>query len=54
MPAYYTRRFGQMGIKNADTEEEQLIKTSGMAFVEKIIALYAEGGKADGTALCKI
>lgn len=54
LPAYYTRRFGQLGIKNADTEEEQLIKTSGMAFVEKIIALYAEGGKVDGTALRKI
>ena len=32
-------------IKNSLKEEEQLLKTSGILFVEKLIKEYAQGGR---------
>ena len=40
LPAYYTKAFPKVYIKDAKTEEEQLLKTSGFAYVEKLIDSY--------------
>lgn len=51
LPGYYRRNFANMAIKNAGSEEEQLLKTSGFAYVEKMIILISEGGRVNGTGL---
>ncbi len=40
LPAYYAKAFPKVYIKDAKTEEEQLLKTSGFAYVEKLIDSY--------------
>ena len=42
---YYAETFKQIQIKNILKEEEQLLKTSGILFVEKLIKEYAQGGR---------
>lgn len=42
---YYAETFKQIQIKNSLKEEEQLLKTSGILFVEKLIKEYAQGGR---------
>ena len=37
LPKYYSEMFKNIKIPNSQSEEEQLLKTSGMAYVEKII-----------------
>lgn len=52
LPAYYGKLFKKIRISNSEKEEEQLLKTSGLAYVEKIIASLATGGKVNGTGVC--
>ncbi|MCI9175335.1 MAG: hypothetical protein HFH49_10400 [Lachnospiraceae bacterium] len=42
---YYEKRFGIRKVADAEQEEEQLIKTCGMAYLEKMIANCVQGGK---------
>ena len=37
LPKYYSETFKNIKIPDSQSEEEQLLKTSGMAYVEKII-----------------
>lgn len=45
LPEYYKKHFPGIFIETGDTEEEQLLKNSGISYVEKIIKYYYEGGK---------
>lgn len=45
LPEYYKKYFPGIFIETGDTEEEQLLKNSGISYVEKIIKYYYEGGK---------
>lgn len=45
LPHYYSQLFPQIKIKDKENEETQLLKTSGMIYVEKIIKRFFEGGK---------
>jgi len=51
LPAYYKKVFKNMKITNSEKEEVQLLKTCGLAYVEKIIAAFTTGGKINGTDL---
>lgn len=42
---YYEKQLGVRMIADAEQEEEQLIKTCGLAYLEKILANYVQGGK---------
>ena len=43
LPQYYSKLFPQIKIKDKEKEETQLLKTSGMIYVEKIIKKFIEG-----------
>jgi GTPase Era involved in 16S rRNA processing len=45
---YYNRMFRDISVEDAKNEETQLIKTSGLAYVEKIIASMCKGGNING------
>lgn len=51
LPEYYAKAFKKVKVKDSEIEEEQLLKTSGLAYVEKIIMALATGGKTNGTDL---
>lgn len=51
---YYKNAFGKIAIEDSDQEEIQLLKTSGIAFVEKIIISLTTGGKVNGTGVRQI
>ncbi len=42
LPEYYAKAFPQVQITNRKQEENQLLKTSGFAYVEQIIHLYTQ------------
>lgn len=42
---YYQKNFSKIKIKDVKVEEEQLQKTSGLAYVEKLMVLLTKGGK---------
>lgn len=44
LPRYYEKHFPNIKIKDVDEEEKQLIKTCGLAYVEKIISSLIKGG----------
>lgn len=46
---YYAGTFKNVKVKDAEREEEQLIKTCGLAYVEKIITDMIKGGNTNGT-----
>ncbi len=48
---YYNKNYPHIRIKNASSEEEQLLKTSGFLYVEKIIKYISEGGRINGAGL---
>lgn len=48
---YYAKIFPGIKIADSSIEEEQLLKTSGFAYIEKIILYFTTGGKANGTGL---
>ena len=37
LPGYYSKAFKKISVPDSDKEEEQLLKTSGISYVEKII-----------------
>ena len=45
LPQYYEDIFGIEKIPNIKQEEMQLINTCGLAYLEKIIVNYIQGGK---------
>lgn len=51
LPEYYDKAFKKVKVKDSEIEEEQLLKTSGLAYVEKIIIALTTGGKTNGTDL---
>lgn len=51
LPEYYARTFRGLKLEDADTEEEQLLKTSGFAYVEKIVLYFTTRRKGNGTDL---
>lgn len=42
---YYEEHFPNIVVKDIGREEEQLLKTCGLAYVEQIIKEYIKGGK---------
>jgi GTP-binding protein EngB required for normal cell division len=48
---YYNKYFENIKIPNSDKKDEQLLKTSGLAYVERIIDAFIKGGKINGTGL---
>lgn len=48
---YYEENYNKVKIPDADTEEGQLIKTCGLAYVEKFIEILSQGGEIYGTGL---
>lgn len=52
LPEYYGAAFKGISVADCVREEEQLLKTSGIAYVEKIIKALTTGGKVNGTGLC--
>lgn len=44
LPHYYEKTFKSVKIKDLDNEEEQLYKTCGLAYVEKLIISLIKGG----------
>lgn len=42
---YYEEHFPKIKVEDKDNEEEQLLKTCGLAYVEQIIKEYIKGGK---------
>ena len=52
LPVYYGKMFRKIKIANADSEELQLQKMCGLAYVEKIIIKLMTGGQQSGTGLC--
>ncbi len=48
---YYSRKFKKIKIEDAENEETQLIKTSGLAYVEKIMIALYEGGSKNGAGI---
>lgn len=49
---YYEEHFPGIVIQDKEHEEEQLLKTCGLAYVEQIIKECIKGGKQHGTGLC--
>ena len=49
---YYTKKFKNIVIKDAENEETQLVKTSGLAYIEKIIIEICKGGNKNGSSVC--
>lgn len=49
IPSYYESTFKKITMCDFDKEEIQLQKTSGLAYVEKIIQLLTTGGRINGT-----
>ena len=52
LPYYYRKYFKNIRVQNTKQEEKQLIKTCGLAYVEKIISRLTKGGQVNGTGLC--
>lgn len=52
LPKYYEKAFRGIKIEDTDQEEKNLLKTCGLAYVEKIIKLLVNGGKINGTVIC--
>lgn len=48
---YYVRTFKNIKVEDAENEEEQLIKTSGLAYVEKIVTAMIKGGNTNGSVI---
>lgn len=51
LSAYYARAFNRIKVANSESEEEQLLKTSGLAYIERIIGKLVTGGKVNGTSI---
>lgn len=49
---YYDKMFKDIVVEDAENEEVQLLKTSGLAYVEKIIIAICKGGNKNGTGTC--
>ena len=49
MKIFTRMTFKNVKVKDAEREEEQLIKTCGLAYVEKIITDMIKGGNTNGT-----
>lgn len=47
---YYKKAFKNIQVSDFDTEELQLIKTCGLAYVEKIIVAICKGGDKNGSS----
>lgn len=46
---YYTKAFKDIVVEDAEYAEKHLLKTSGLAYIEKIIAAICKGGNKNGT-----
>ena len=49
LDVYYSEAFKNILVKDDENEEKQLIKTSGLAYVEKIIIALCEGENKNGS-----
>lgn len=49
---YYKKAFKNIQVADSDTEEEQLLKTCGLAYIEKIIVAMCKGGDKNGSGIC--
>ena len=49
LPGYYVKAFKKISVPDSEKEEEQLLKTSGVSYVEKIIQVLTTGGNENGT-----
>lgn len=49
LPEYYAKAFKKISVPDSEKEEEQLLKTSGMSYVEKVIQVLTTGGNENGT-----
>ena len=48
---YYDSEFGTIKVDDSDKEEKQLLKTCGLAYVEKIISEMCIGGSKNGSVI---
>lgn len=48
LPAYYQKNFKYIKVADRESEELQLLKTSGLAYIEKIIIAMCKGGHKNG------
>lgn len=48
---YYAGTFQDIRVEDSEKEEIQLLKTCGLAYIEKIIAAMCEGGKRNGAGI---
>lgn len=48
---YYAKAFKKITVADADHEEEQLLKTCGLAYIEKIIITLTKGGNVNGSGI---
>lgn len=46
---YYKKAFKNIHIDDSDAEEEQLLKTCGLAYIEKVIVSMCKGGDKNGS-----
>lgn len=51
LPEYYAAAFNKISVDDCEKEEEQLLKTSGIAYVEKIVKVLTTGGNVNGAGL---
>lgn len=54
LSAYYKKYFYKMRIEDAESEEVQLQKTCGLAYVEKIIGAITTGGRENGSDIHEV
>ncbi len=54
LPTYYEKYIKKIRIDDVEREEEQLQKTCGLAYVEKIIGAMTTGGKGNGSGIHEI
>ena len=48
---YYKKAFKNIQVVDSETEEKQLLKTSGLAYIEKIIVAMCKGGDKNGSGI---
>ncbi len=54
LPAYYAENFPNIKVQNGKNEESNLLKTCGLAYIEKLIIMLITGGKTNDKGLCKV
>ncbi len=54
LAGYYAEKFPNIKVQDAEKEETQLLKTCGLAYIEKLIKLLIKGGITNDKAMRKV